>query len=79
MKSTLPTFTTLLLAICVSAEWGPSILLAPLCEPNNANDVLAKADPGASCQDDSVPLIIRKTGMHAEAHLHPSIFLFQND
>lgn len=62
MKSTLQFFTTLLFTIGVFAEWGPSILLAPAC--GKSNDALAKASKSASCQDDSIPLIIGKTGSY---------------
>ncbi|KAE9980602.1 hypothetical protein BLS_005720 [Venturia inaequalis] len=62
MKPTFQFFTTLFLAIGVSADWGPSILLAPAC--GNANEALAKAARGDSCQDDSVPLTIGKDEVH---------------
>lgn len=62
MKPTFQFLATLFLAIGVSADWGPSILLAPAC--GNANEALAKAARGDSCQDDSVPLTIGKDGTY---------------
>lgn len=64
MKFILEFFTTLFLAVDVSADWGPSILLAPAC--GTARETLVKASRGASCVDDRVPVIIGKDGTHTK-------------